>query len=242
MSKMNAVTGLVVFGFILVVVLITVFYLEPKMLGHKSDEVVNEKTKLSEEKRTRLFKGTIAVSVVYGAIAVGILLGMYFVPRVRELLGEQFYPFSITFVVGAILLIIFLILQIVMFEPPAAKEDMASLLVCPDYWTLEKTPENIVKKFSEADRPFVTYSCVPQKGVYGNTTAAVSATPDGSTVLPVLDAFNQGKSDNVQMNCNRIYPAFLAMRDKKDFPNKPNTLRCDLSSRCTQMPWTAVCP
>ena len=241
---MNVVTGVIVLGFILVIALITVFYVEPKLLGNKTDgQEADAGTKAFEDKKARLFKGTIAVSIVYGVIALGILIGMFFVPRVRDLLGESFYPFSITFVVGAILIITFLILQIVMYAPVPKKDDLASLMLCPDYWELQETPADVVKKFPESDRPFVKYACVPQAQVYGDSRdAAVETTPDGSKVIPILNKFNEGKDNSMQMDCNRIYPAYLAMKDKNDFPKKPNTLRCDLSARCSHMPWSNVCP
>lgn len=201
-----------------------------------------EEDKAFQDNKARLFKGTIAISVVYGVIAIGILVGMFFVPKVRDLLGDKLFPFSITFVIGAILLIVFLILQIVMYKPLPKKDDLGNLILCPDYWELTETPKKVIDKFPESDRPFVKYSCIPQTKVYGNTTAAVNTSPDGSKVIPVLDSFNTGKLDIEVMDCNRIYPAYLAMKDKKDFPKKPNTLRCDLSSRCAHMPWTNVCP
>jgi len=197
--------------------------------------------KAFQANKARLFKGTIAVCAVYGFIAISILISMFFIPKSREILGGTLYAFSITFVIGAILIIAFLLIQVYMYAPAAKREDLANLILCPDYWQLQQTPEKVVNTFPEADRPFVKYSCVPQTSVYGATTAAVPSTPSGSTVIPVLSQFNQGKTDDVRMDCNRIYPAYLAMKDKKDYPNKPNTLRCDLSSRCPNMPWTNVC-
>lgn len=194
-----------------------------------------------QESKGRLFKGTIAVCAVYGFIAISILISMFFIPTSREVLGGSLYAFSITFVIGALLIIAFLMIQVYMYAPTPKREDLANLILCPDYWQLEQTPEHVVKKFADADRPFVKYSCVPQASIYGNTTAAVPSTPGDSKVIPVLTAFNEGKTNDVRMDCNRIYPAFLAMKDKKDYPNKPNTLRCELSSRCPNMPWTNVC-
>ena len=93
------------------------------------------------EKRERVFYGTIAICVIYASLALLLFLASYLSEKVKFMLLNNFLPFTIVYIIGTIIIVFYLIHQVVNFKP--FKIDRNSLydnLSCPDYWTLEKVP------------------------------------------------------------------------------------------------------
>jgi len=61
-----------------------------------------------EHRKERIFKGTIAICIVYALVALLILLSSYMSPTIKFVIFEKFMPFTIVFIVGTILLIVYL--------------------------------------------------------------------------------------------------------------------------------------
>lgn len=204
-----------------------------------------------EVNRARMFKGTIAVSVTYGVIALFLVVLMFLSERTKQVLGIDLFAFSVTFIAGMLLIITLLVIQILTFKK-AKPELPTDLYQCPDYWELSETPMDLVKRFPEDVQSFVQYRCRPKPGVYDprmmNTTlpsaasnrAQIKELDDAWAKFNALDAV-RNSADN-QLSCKQIYPGWMATEDRKTSPNNPTKMRCQYANFCTNSaPWSGLC-
>lgn len=120
--------------------------------------------------KKRYFKGTIAVSVVYGGFAFLLLIVALFDSRSRQILSEDLLPFVLTLVGFMILIIITLVVLVVNFKPKKSGHNVYDPDVCPDYWNLVATPANeIPATASDVDRQLMKYRCEPDPKVFDMT-------------------------------------------------------------------------
>ena len=93
----------------------------------------------------KMFKMTIAICIIYGVIALlFLLLGMYTQWGQQVLFGNLF-PFMFTFILGTIIIIIYLANEIYKFKPSKTKIQIPyDSDLCPDYWKINfnENPEN----------------------------------------------------------------------------------------------------
>jgi hypothetical protein len=94
-----------------------------------------------EKKKIEAFNGTIIICVLYGSIAIILLLLINFTQFGKEYIYKKFMPFVITYVIGAIFILFYMVFAIYNLEPTKKKSDNRNDLVCPDYWKLVKTGE-----------------------------------------------------------------------------------------------------
>lgn len=125
-----------------------------------------DEIKAYQQKQSAVFKGTIAVCVVYAVIALSLFLIMTFNEKARALLSENMFSFTATLMGGMIFIIIVLIIEILSFKMPRALVKSDGLF-CPDYWVMEQTPENVLKQFPAESRALMTHSCVPDPSTFG---------------------------------------------------------------------------
>jgi hypothetical protein len=211
-------------------------------------ELTDKEKKEFEASKGRLFKATIAVNVVYGVIALVILFAIFLSQRAREVLTESFAPFTITFVVGMLLIIIWLIVVVKDFAPTKYSTMEQDALLCPDYFVLEKTPANVLSAIPAQYKPLAQYRCVPRSDVFGTT---LSTTPpafaSNQTLAKVMTPFNAGanRAATTKFSCANVYPAYLHTQDIKN-PNNPNKLRCEFvkgtANTCNMLSWSSICP
>ena len=232
------------------------------MAAASADMALTEKEEAEfRVQKARLFKATIAVNVVYGVIALGILLAIFFSEGARDLFVSRLAPFTITFLVGMLLVIIWLIIVVRTFKPSKNATLKYDPYSCPDYFELERTPEDVLKKFDESIRADMTYRCKPRDGVFGNslgteaaplipTTGSAWAT-SGDTTKPnlfdnVVNPVNTttGIAQSDKMSCMTIYPGLLNRKDIMDNKEQPNKYRCQYiaTAGCKDLNWTSVCP
>ena len=95
-----------------------------------------------------IYKGTFAVCVIYGLIALIILYIVIFAEY------KMYLPAIITFIVGALFIILYLVIEIYMMKPRKnkIKLDMNDDLICPDYWKLKLTNANIKKNMIDNNK------------------------------------------------------------------------------------------
>jgi hypothetical protein len=204
-----------------------------------------------EVNRGRMFKGTIAVSVTYGVIALFLVVLMFLSERTKQVLGIDLFAFSVTFIAGVLLIVTLLVIQILTFkkEKPTLPTD---LYQCPDYWELSETPPELVQRFPENVRAFVQYRCTPKPGVYDSRmmkTTLPSADTNRAQIKELDDAWAKfNRMDAVinnaddQMSCKQIYPGWMAAEDRTITPNNPTKMRCQYSKFCTNSaPWSGLC-
>lgn len=266
-------------------------YFDPQAIadlksGYPNIKMTDAQAKNFQVKRIAWFKGTIAISVVYGVLALAMLLIIMFSQAGKMALTGSLLPFTVTFIAGVVLIVILLIIQVTTFKPPNETSDSYDGDMCPDYWLLQKTDKSELDRISDPTNKFLmTYKCVPNKNIYGQnvkkndgtkfsassttdsdvniygqkydvakdtyfkkySTPSDTKTPDyilGSLVGPALNDNLSGPTAdnaNMQINCSKMFPNYIAMQDTKLFPDTPNALRCAYAKQCN-IPWTSACP
>jgi hypothetical protein len=155
---------------------------------YKKDEKPNEKElRLFEEEKMELYKGTFVVCIVYGISALLLLIIILFTDWGREYIYNKFAPAIITYIIGALIIIIYLLNAIFTLQPRkiGASIDNDNNIICPDFWKLEKvdnytkkeiinnnifnTERNIIPEINSEANVKLQYSCVYDKNVYGPT-------------------------------------------------------------------------
>ena len=94
--------------------------------------------------KLNMYKGTWMVCFVYGITAIILLSVIFFTEWGRTYVYDKFFPAVITYVLGAIVIIIYLVISIFSLVPRKLRKSVETLPVCPDYWKLEKT-ESLAK-------------------------------------------------------------------------------------------------
>jgi hypothetical protein len=157
-------------------------------LEFKKGETPNEKElKLFEKEKMELYKGTFVVCIVYGLSALLLLIIILFTEWGREYIYNKFAPAVITYILGSLIIIIYLLNAIFTLQPRKIGRIMDGdhNILCPDYWKLEKVPEyikqgmvynnvydvnnNIIPEINRVPNTKIKYRCVYDKNVYGNT-------------------------------------------------------------------------
>ena len=110
--------------------------------NNEDDEILTEYDKtIYNDKRERVFYGTIAICVLYASFALLLFLASYLSEKVKFILLNNFLPFTIVYVIGTIIIVFYLIHQVVNFKPfKIDRNSKYDTLSCPDYWILEKMP------------------------------------------------------------------------------------------------------
>jgi hypothetical protein len=220
------------------------FYSMDLSLEEKQEKIEKE----YDVNRSRMFKGTIAVSVVYGVIALFFVIMMFFSSKIQAVLGVDLFAFSVTFIAGVLFIITLLVIQILTFDKEKLKEPI-DMYQCPDYWELTETPANVLKKFPEEIRPMMSTQCRPAANVYRNALS-ITTTPDitneatkslGGFWANDVNAYLTTEP-NHQMGCSLLYPGYMAYKDKKTNPNNDSKMRCQYSAYCKNTaPWSGLC-
>jgi hypothetical protein len=124
-----------------------------------------------EHRKERIFKGTIAICIVYAFIALLILLTSYMYPTIKFIIFEKFLPFTIVFIVGTILLIVYLFYNILNFKPIKINKNFDyTNISCPDYWKLEYNSE--LHKYFDSNTintNIFNYRCVLDSNIFSKT-------------------------------------------------------------------------
>jgi hypothetical protein len=117
--------------------------------------VPNQKEiELFKKEKMNLYKGTWTVCFVYGVSALILLITILFTESGRTYIYDKYLPAVITYVVGAIIIIIYLIYSIFNIKPRKLGKVERTIYSCPDYWKYDTETDsvkkaNIVKNISE---------------------------------------------------------------------------------------------
>jgi hypothetical protein len=90
---------------------------------------------IANEKKTNIFKGTIAVSVIYGCLALGLLVVALLNEKFKTQLQTTMMPFLMTMIIGIIIIISVLVMLLFAYQPKIEREPLFKRSDCPDYWT-----------------------------------------------------------------------------------------------------------
>lgn len=219
--------------------------------------------KLYQYKRANYFKGTIAVAAIYGTVALIMLVIALVSPVGKSVLTDQLLSFTVTFIAGMILVTILLIVSIYTSKSPVFVEAQFDNMKCPDFWSLQKTPKDILDQYPEDKRFRMKYMCV-RDGIkdivsegydpkYFASNVAIAPNEQdkknlfkvGQNMYSMFNASYQEPTNDVNgkgtMYCGAVFPDMFNAEDVKNDSSQQNKLRCAYSSVC-QTPWTAVCP
>lgn len=118
------------------------------------------------ENKTKYYKGSIAVCVTYSVFSLLLLLLAFFSERAKEIIGDTIMPFTITFVIGTVIIVTILAIQISSYKPHFTTDYIYDRDVCPNYWKLEKTPPEELSQFNKDIQPMMKYRCKPDTSIY----------------------------------------------------------------------------
>lgn len=180
-----------------------------------------------EYRKERIFKGTIAICILYAFIALSILLSSYLFPTIKFVIFEKFLPFTIVFIIGTILLIIYLFYNVINFKPIKINKNYDyGNISCPDYWKLEYNPE--LSKYFDSNTintNIFNYRCVLDPNIlsktdlYFNKKNQYVADGDGTEDNKASKAI--GITETTATNkIDRVYNYGNQQKDDIDFDNK----------------------
>lgn len=134
-----------------------------------------------------MYKGTFIVCLVYGICAIGLICIIFLTDWGREYIYSKMLPAAITFIFGAIFIILFLTISIYDLKPRKVRNriDKDSEIVCPDYWVLKRVDDDtkaqliennkygssgngIIKSIRTKNDDKLKYKCEPDPNVYGD--------------------------------------------------------------------------
>lgn len=210
---------------------------------YKNQLLTDKDIKVFEAKRSQYFKGSIAVCVVYGIVALFLIAIAILSDKGRIALSTDLKPFVITFVFGVVLIIIIMAWMLLTFKPKVVPKAGYDAQACPDYWDLRETPQDDLDDMVSERRFSAATKCVRNTDILGSG-------PDSKDISTGLDqeginAFDTylrevNQSSDKQVNCNTVYPMALGEIDEKEFPKEPNKLRCHMAKTCG-FAWSSVC-
>lgn len=145
--------------------------------------------RLFEQEKMDLYKGTFVVCIVYGLSAFILLVVILFTEWGKEFIYDKFAPAVITYILGSLIIIIYLLNAIFSIKPRKVGNDFDSdsNLICPDFWKLEKVSDtdraniianneikadgtgNIIPSFTSDKNANLQYRCVYDPDVHGTT-------------------------------------------------------------------------
>lgn len=105
----------------------------------------SKEIELFKKEKMNLYKGTWTVCFVYGISAFILLSIVLFTDMGREYIYNKYLPAVLTYVVGAIIIIIYLVYSIFNIKPRKLGKAVKKQNNCPDYWKYKKV-EEVVKE------------------------------------------------------------------------------------------------
>lgn len=101
--------------------------------------VPNQKElELFKKEKMNLYKGTWTVCFLYGISAFILLVTVLFTDVGRTYIYDKYFPAVMTYVLGAIIIIIYLIYSIYNIKPRKLGKPKSKFNNCPDYWSYVK--------------------------------------------------------------------------------------------------------
>jgi hypothetical protein len=167
--------------------------------------------RLFEQEKMDLYKGTFVVCIVYGLSAFILLVVILFTEWGKEFIYDKFAPAVITYILGSLIIIIYLLNAIFSIKPRKVGTDMDSdhNIICPDFWKLERVDDttraaiiannevangkgNIIPTFTSDKNANLQYRCVYDPNVQGTTKEllAMKNAMDNSTT-PYMAGFKK---------------------------------------------------
>jgi len=90
-----------------------------------------------EKSKLNAFNGTLMLCGFYFITGVALFLLVNFTELGKSYLYDKYLPFAITYIIGAIFIIVYLYIAIYNLEPKRDRYANSPDIICPDYWKLE---------------------------------------------------------------------------------------------------------
>ena len=147
----------------------------------------DKELKLFKEEKTNLYKGTWMVCFIYGLSALALLSVVFFTDWGKTYIYEKFLPAVVTYVLGAILIILYLVFSIFALKPRKILSKLEPIPICPDYWKLEQvTPaekKHIYKNIKEYNNINSTGCTAGTAGLSTNNSISYIINNDEATKI-----------------------------------------------------------
>lgn len=192
----------------------------------KNDDknIVEDKLPINEEKKKNMFRGTIAISLVYGGFALLLLFATAFNNSMRDILFNKFMPFTLIFIIGTILIIMLMLYFIFSYVPVnVPKIDKDDYISCPDYWKVEILDDNVISKAFDPNYPknLFKYKCVMDDAIYNKKQLYIdnSATGLGLRYTNIFSNITKASTGDA---LNGMYTEYRSNLFDSDYNNHKN--------------------
>lgn len=103
------------------------------------DEILSDYDRtIFDLKREKVFYGTIAICILYASFALLLFILSLLSDKIKFLLLNNFLPFTIVYIIGTVIIVLYLIAQVMEFKPYKIDKSIKyNDMSCPDYWVLE---------------------------------------------------------------------------------------------------------
>lgn len=234
----------------------------------QTDKLSDAEKREYDMKRLDFFKGTIAVVLIYATVIILICAVGIFSDDGYRFLFQDGYVFIVTLVIGVLLIVGLLLYQIYTYkqmkQAPVVSGDK---YVCPDYWELKKTPDDVLTILEKRgaqlsnSNPELSGNLKSLSNYYCENTRNPSVN-NAITINPTATDANQKKLKTIvenvygnpvgtpdeltnKMSCSLLYPAYMEVQDTTKDGNKTiinNDLRCEYLRQCNGVVWSSICP
>ena len=181
----------------------------------------NEKElRLFEQEKMELYKGTFVVCIVYGLSAFILLVIILFTEWGKVYIYDNFAPAVITYILGSLIIILYLLNEIFTIKPRKIGKDIDSdnNIKCPDFWKLEK-----IKNGTTAAE--IAAGATQKIGMKDYIISNNELSGIDSKIIPEI---TREANANIQYRCVADNNVFGANQDyynmKKDLPTKGSLL------------------
>jgi hypothetical protein len=183
----------------------------------KKGETPNEKElRLFEQEKMDIYKGTFVVCIVYGLSALLLLIIILFTDWGREYIYNKFAPAVITYILGSLIIIIYLLNAIFTLQPRkiGSSIDSDNYIMCPDFWKLQIDTDKLSLKskltnintnitsnknvIEDIGEKHIKFKCAIDPNVYGNNDNYFNMKKELSTLA--APPFERGFNDYATAN------------------------------------------
>ena len=201
--------------------------------------------RLFEQEKMDLYKGTFVVCIVYGLSAFILLVVILFTEWGKEFIYDKFAPAVITYILGSLIIIIYLLNAIFSIKPRKVGTDMDSdhNIICPDFWKLERVDATtqadiiannevangngegkIIPSFTSPANANLQYRCVYDPNVQGTTKEllAMKNVMDSSGNNPYMAGFKkivEAASHHARGNKSTLNPDYIVKKPESTNDN-----------------------
>lgn len=205
------------------------------MSDKKSDPVLTDyDITINSIHQENMFKGTIAICILYAGFAFILITAAYFSDNIRDLLFDKFLPFTLVYIIGTIIIIMIFIYFILSFEPK--KVDINKIddnISCPDYWKLEILDDTAIDKsfdINNYNKKLFKYRCVMDDKVFNKGSIYKQDKQTGDKITnqyrlgnkPAFIGDKDGASYGNTVNYNDLYPTDAGALDSYLTNNNEN--------------------